>query len=80
MVTILVSRFITRPLQLIREKLRDIGLGKSNEKIEWKRKDEIGNLVEEYNRMIDELAQECRNTGQVGTGKRMAGDGKTGGP
>jgi signal transduction histidine kinase len=57
MVTILVSRFITRPLQLIREKLRDIGLGKSNEKIEWIRKDEIGNLVEEYNRMIDELAR-----------------------
>jgi nitrogen fixation/metabolism regulation signal transduction histidine kinase len=57
MVTILVSRFITRPLQLIREKLRDIGLGKSNEKIEWIRKDEIGNLVEEYNRMIDELAK-----------------------
>jgi two-component system nitrogen regulation sensor histidine kinase NtrY len=57
MVTILVSRFITRPLQLIRDKLSDIGLGKSNEKIEWTRKDEIGNLVEEYNRMIDELAR-----------------------
>jgi nitrogen fixation/metabolism regulation signal transduction histidine kinase len=57
MVTVLVSRFITRPLQLIRDKLRDIGLGKSNEKIEWTRKDEIGNLVEEYNRMIDELAR-----------------------
>jgi signal transduction histidine kinase len=57
MMTILVSRLITRPLQLIREKLRDIGLGKSNEKIEWKRNDEIGSLVEEYNRMIDELAK-----------------------
>ncbi len=57
MVTILVSRFITRPLQLIREKLGDIGLGKSNEKIQWKRKDEIGSLIEEYNRMIDELAK-----------------------
>ena len=57
MVTILVSRFITRPLQLIRDKLKDIGLGKSNEKIEWTSKDEIGSLVEEYNRMIDELAR-----------------------
>jgi len=57
MVTILVSRVISRPLQLIREKLGGIGLGKSNEKIVWKRKDEIGNLVEEYNRMIDELAR-----------------------
>jgi signal transduction histidine kinase len=56
-ITVLVSRFISRPLQIIREKLRDIGLGKPNEKIEWKRKDEIGSLVEEYNRMIDELAK-----------------------
>jgi len=57
MATILVSRFISRPLQLIREKLRQIGLGKPNEKIEWKRNDEIGYLVDEYNRMIDELAR-----------------------
>jgi two-component system, NtrC family, nitrogen regulation sensor histidine kinase NtrY len=56
MVTILVSRFITRPLQLIKNKLSLIGIGKSNEKIEWKRNDEIGSLIEEYNRMIDELA------------------------
>lgn len=56
MVTVMVSRFITRPLQLIREKMRHIGLGKPNEKIMWKKKDEIGNLVDEYNRMIDELA------------------------
>ncbi len=56
MVTILVSRFITRPLQMIREKMARIGLGKSNEKLYLKRRDEIGDLVEEYNRMIDELA------------------------
>ncbi len=57
MATVLVSRLISRPLQLIREKLRQIGLGKPNEKIEWKRNDEIGYLVDEYNRMIDELAR-----------------------
>jgi two-component system nitrogen regulation sensor histidine kinase NtrY len=56
-VTIMVSRIISRPLQLVSAKLRDTGLGKSNEKIEWKRQDEIGKLVEEYNRMIDELAR-----------------------
>lgn len=56
-ITILVSRLITRPLALIREKLGHIALGKANEKIEWERKDEIGGLVEEYNRMIDELAR-----------------------
>lgn len=57
LVTVMVSRFITRPLQLIKLKLRDIGFGKTNEKIAWIKKDEIGSLVEEYNRMIDELAR-----------------------
>jgi len=57
MVTIIVSRLITRPLHLIREKLSGIGLGKANEKIEWDRNDEIGGLIMEYNRMVDELAR-----------------------
>ncbi len=56
LVTLFVSRYITKPMQLIREKLGLIGIGKSNEKIEWKRNDEIGGLVAEYNRMLDELA------------------------
>lgn len=57
LVTVIVSRLVTRPLKLVAEKLGKIGLGKANEKIEWRRKDEIGKLVEEYNRMIDELAR-----------------------
>jgi signal transduction histidine kinase len=56
-IAILVSRYITRPLQLIRDKLRGVSLGKANEKILWKGKDEIGTLVAEYNRMIDELSR-----------------------
>lgn len=56
MVTIIISRRITRPLQLIRQNISRIRLGKSNEKINWARQDEIGGLVAEYNRMIDELS------------------------
>jgi nitrogen fixation/metabolism regulation signal transduction histidine kinase len=48
---------VTQPLQLIREKLRNLSYGKSNEKIEWKREDEIGELVAEYNRTLDQLAR-----------------------
>jgi signal transduction histidine kinase len=55
LLTILVSRYITKPLQLIREKMGKIVYGKANEKIEWTREDEIGSLVAEYNRMLDEL-------------------------
>jgi signal transduction histidine kinase len=56
LITILVSRYVTQPLKLIREKLRNLSYSQSNEKIEWKREDEIGELVAEYNRTLDELA------------------------
>ena len=51
-----ISNYMTLPLKVIREKIGRLSLGKGNEKIQWGRKDEIGQLVEEYNRMIDELA------------------------
>ncbi|MBN3035072.1 MAG: hypothetical protein JW861_05755 [Bacteroidales bacterium] len=54
---VFVSNYISRPLQLIREKIGHLRLGKTNEKIEWGVADEIGSLVEEYNRMVDELAK-----------------------
>ena len=53
---IFISNYVTKPLKLIQDKLSKIKLGKTNEPIEWKEKDEIGNLVTEYNRMISELA------------------------
>ncbi len=56
-IAILISRYITQPLQLIRDKMRSLSLGGINEKISWSRKDEIGTLVAEYNRMIDELSR-----------------------
>lgn len=53
---ILISNYVTKPLKLIQDKLSKIKLGKTNELIEWQEKDEIGNLVSEYNRMIVELS------------------------
>ncbi|GAB4131948.1 MAG: HAMP domain-containing sensor histidine kinase [Bacteroidia bacterium] len=54
---IFISNYLTYPLRLIQEKMRAVKLGKKNDPIEWKNKDEIGSLVDEYNRMISELAQ-----------------------
>lgn len=53
---VFASRQVTRPLFIIQERLSQTRLGLKNEKIEYHRKDEIGQLVKEYNRMIDELA------------------------
>ncbi len=45
---------ITKPLLVIQEGLSKMRLG-SNEKITYRREDEIGSLVEKYNVMVDEL-------------------------
>ena len=55
-IALLISRYITSPLQLIRNKMGSLSFGSNNEKIDWAGRDEIGTLVAEYNRMIDELS------------------------
>ncbi len=55
-ITVFLSRQITRPLQVLQAKLADLKIDKHNEKIDYQGKDEIGSLVGEYNRMVDELA------------------------
>ncbi len=56
MVTLFISARVTQPLLLIQEKLSNIKLGRKNELIEYRQRDEIGELVNEYNRMVDELS------------------------
>lgn len=55
LVAFFISSRITYPLLLIQEKLKSIRLGKRNELIEYRQRDEIGELVREYNRMVNEL-------------------------
>jgi signal transduction histidine kinase len=55
-VILLISNYISRPLRMIKEKLQKLSLSSTNEKIEWKGKDEIGKLVDEYNRMAEQLS------------------------
>ena len=57
LITILISNYITAPLALLAEKMSRLRLGRVNEKIFWNQRDEIGQLVTEYNRMIDELGR-----------------------
>lgn len=60
MVTFIISNRITRPLRIIQERMSKVKLGKRNERIQWKRNDEIGDLINEYNRMIDELSESAQ--------------------
>lgn len=52
-----LSNYITHSLTVVANKMRKLQLGKTNEPIYWKSKDEIGELVYEYNRMMSELEQ-----------------------
>jgi len=53
--TVIISDQITRPLRMIQQKFSEIKLGKKNEIIVYRGKDEIAGLVDEYNRMVKEL-------------------------
>jgi signal transduction histidine kinase len=55
-VTLYVSRLITMPLDRIREGLGNLRLG-SNEPLTYEGKDEIGDLVREYNEAIHKLEE-----------------------
>ncbi|MCO5256816.1 MAG: ATP-binding protein [Lentimicrobium sp.] len=56
-VSLLVGSYLTRPLQLIRERFSSLNLGKRNEKIDYNRQDELGDLINEYNNMVEKLTE-----------------------
>jgi len=59
-ITIIISRYLSKPLQMIKEKIRELDFQHVNEKIEWHKNDEIGDLIKEYNRMVDELTHSAQ--------------------
>jgi len=56
-IALFLTNKITSSFTLISEKMREINLGKTNEEIVWKRNDEIGELVKEYNKMVRKLEE-----------------------
>ncbi len=59
-IALVIANYITLPLRIIGEKLRTLKPGKPNEKIQWNKQDDIGILISEYNRMVDELSDSTR--------------------
>jgi nitrogen fixation/metabolism regulation signal transduction histidine kinase len=54
-VALFITNRVTRSFSLISEKMKEVNLGKTNEEIIWNRDDEIGELVTEYNKMVNKL-------------------------
>ena len=74
-VAIGITNSITRPIVRIGEKLKEFKLGKRNEPLEWQSKDELGDLIEEYNRLIkkvEESAEKLAHQEREGAWREMA--------
>lgn len=54
-IALFITNRITSSFFIITNKMKEINIGKINEEIEWNRKDEIGELVDEYNKMVQKL-------------------------
>jgi len=63
-IAFLITNRITASFNLIGDKMKQISLGKVNEVIEWNSNDEIGTLVDEYNKMVTKLEESAKALAQ----------------
>jgi len=54
-IALFITNRITHSFSLMSDKMKKINLQTGNEEIVWNRKDEIGELVDEYNKMVRKL-------------------------
>jgi len=52
---VLLANQVSRPLQQLQSKIAGLRFGRKNVEIHYRRDDEVGKLVKEYNRMVSEL-------------------------
>lgn len=74
-IALVITNRITSSFTIIGQKMREINLNKINQEIQWKRKDEIGELVNEYNKMVrklDESADALAKSEREGAWRQMA--------
>ena len=60
LLSLFIGKQLSAPLIVLENKLREMRLGRRNEKIDYTLNDEIGQLVIQYNRTVDELEQSAR--------------------
>lgn len=52
---IAIGNSITKPLAILSKRLKEFKLGRTNKVLDWDTKDEIGNLINEYNALTEKL-------------------------
>ena len=74
-VALFIANRITKSFEVISDKMKKVNLEQRNEYIEWKRNDELGALVVEYNKMVSKLDESARalvKTEREGAWREMA--------
>ena len=64
-IVLFITRRITDPLVKLQDKMSQVDITKTNEKLEWKSHDEIGKLINQYNQLVvalEKSAAELRRT------------------
>ncbi|MFN2336109.1 MAG: ATP-binding protein [Bacteroidales bacterium] len=56
-VAVFLSERITSPLSMLQQAMSSVAYGRKNEHISYSSRDEVGELVKQYNRMTDELEE-----------------------
>ena len=62
--SLFIGKQLSSPLKMLEIKLKEMRIDRRNEKIEYKFKDEIGQLVEQYNLTVEELENSARKLAQ----------------
>ncbi len=57
---VFISNRLTSPLKMLSNRLGSVELGKKSEHLSYNGKDEVGDLVRQYNHMVDELDDSAR--------------------
>jgi two-component system, NtrC family, nitrogen regulation sensor histidine kinase NtrY len=74
-IAVFITNRITQSFTWIGQKMQEVNLGKHNQEITWGKKDEIGGLVKEYNKMVHKLedsAVALAKTEREGAWREMA--------
>ncbi len=61
---IILANSLTKPLNLVQNSLSQTKIGNLNQPILWKREDEIGDLISEYNKMIAKIEESTHKLAQ----------------
>ncbi len=72
---IFFSNWLTAPLRLLQKSFANVEFGKTNEPIHYNKEDEIGSLVQDYNRKLEELeftAQQLAKSERESAWREMA--------